>query len=306
MPYTTSPMPLTGSWATNLLEDAFVNKVIACIDGSRSSLSVCDHASWASRRMDAPLTLLHVIHHPHADAQPDLSGNLGLGGREALLEQMVETEERRGKLLREQGRAILADALERVRTNGIDTPGSLLRNDGITAVLEELQQEARLVVVGKQGKDGDMLERHVGSHLESIIRTLKRGVLVAPPEYREPERFLVAFDGSATARTVVEKVSESMLLDGLEAHVLMVGDNNQENRSQLDAARSTLARQGFDVRVEIRPGDVTETVCAYRQEHAIHLLVMGAYGHSRLRRWFVGSTTTNMIMQSPIPLIILR
>ena len=283
-----------------------MNKVIACIDGSRSSLSVCDYAAWASRRMNSPLTLLHVIHNPHADAQRDLSGNLSLGGREALLEQMVEAEEQRGKLLREQGRAILHDALERVRANGVADPGSLLRNDGVTAALDNIQEQARLVVVGKQGKDGDMLKQHVGSHLESIIRTLKRGVLVAPLEYREPERFLIAYDGSATAHTVVEKVSESPLLKGLEAHILMVGDDNQENRSRLDNARGMLAQNGFDVRGQIRTGDVTEVVCAYRQEHDIHLLAMGAYGHSRLRRWFVGSTTTNMIMRSPIPLIILR
>ncbi|MCG5524753.1 universal stress protein [Ectothiorhodospira haloalkaliphila] len=283
-----------------------MNKVIACIDGSRSSLSVCDYAAWASRRMSSPLTLLHVIHNPHADAQRDLSGNLSLGGREALLEQMVEAEEQRGKLLREQGRAILHDALERVRANGVADPGSLLRNDGVTAALDDIQEEARLVVVGKQGKDGDMLKQHVGSHLESIIRTLKRGVLVAPLEYREPERFLIAYDGSATAHTVVEKVSESPLLKGLEAHILMVGDDNQENRSRLDNARGMLAQNGFDVRAQIRTGDVAEAVCAYRQEHDIHLLAMGAYGHSRLRRWFVGSTTTNMIMRSPIPLIILR
>ncbi|MFP4080052.1 MAG: universal stress protein [Ectothiorhodospira sp.] len=283
-----------------------MNKVIACIDGSRSSVFVCDHAAWASRRMGAPLTFLHVIHNPHAEGQADLSGNLSLGGREALLEKMVETEEQRGRLLREQGRAILNDAVARVRDQGIGDPGSLLRNGSVVEAMNEIQEEARLVVVGKQGKDGDMHARHVGSHLESMIRVINRGVLVCPLNYREPERFMIAYDGSATAHKVVEKVAESPLLQGLEAHLLMVGEETPDNHSRVENARSALEQKGFTVRTAIRPGDVVDTVCAYSKEADIHLMAMGAYGHSRLRRWFVGSTTTQMIMKASIPLLILR
>ena len=37
-----------------------MTQVMACID-SLSSLSVCDYATWASKQMKAPLTLLHVL-----------------------------------------------------------------------------------------------------------------------------------------------------------------------------------------------------------------------------------------------------
>ena len=45
---------------------------------------------------------------------------------------------------------------------------------------------------------------------------------------------------------------------------------------------------------------------AYRDEHAIDLVVTGAYGHSRIREFLVGSTTTRMIRQSKVPLLLLR
>ena len=38
-----------------------MSNVIACIDGSRITLAVCDYAAWASRRLDAPLGFLHVL-----------------------------------------------------------------------------------------------------------------------------------------------------------------------------------------------------------------------------------------------------
>jgi nucleotide-binding universal stress UspA family protein len=35
-------------------------------------------------------------------------------------------------------------------------------------------------------------------------------------------------------------------------------------------------------------------------------MIMGAYGHSRMRQLFVGSTTTAMIRNSSVPLLLLR
>lgn len=280
--------------------------VIACIDGSRSSEFVCDYAAWASRRLGAPLTLLHVVHNPHAESHLDMSGSIGLDSREQLLEEMVELEERRGKLAREQGKALLADAEQRVQLAGVAHPQRLLRNGAITETLNELQGQARLVVLGKQGREGDRIERHIGSHLESIIRTLSCPILVAPLNYQEPERFLIAYDGSATADQVVNRVAQSPLLRGLPTHLLMVAEETLTNRERLGQARDVLISHGFTVHPHLQAGSVEEVLCGYRKEHDIHLVVMGAYGHSRLRQFFVGSTTTRMIMESPMPLLILR
>ncbi|MBE0511277.1 MAG: universal stress protein [Chromatiales bacterium] len=283
-----------------------MNKVIAAIDGSRSSGSVCDHAAWASLRLGAPLALLHVTRPPHADKEADYSGNLVAGIRQQLLDEMVELEEQRNRLLREQGKLLLADALERVKGQGVDEAERLLRHGGITENLNKLQEDARLIVLGKQGKDGDMVERHVGSHLESLIRILKTPILVAPLEYRQPESFMIAYDGSATAQKVVDKVATSPLMKGLLAHILLVGEENKANQDKIAKAREPLVGQGFEVRTAIRNGDVAEVMCNYRKEHDIQLMAMGAFGHSLLRRFFVGSTTTRMIMEAQMPLLILR
>ncbi|WP_231902071.1 universal stress protein [Halorhodospira halochloris] len=164
----------------------------------------------------------------------------------------------------------------------------------------------RLLVLGKQGEDGDAVERHIGSHLESTIRRVQKPILVAPLAFREPERFLIAYDGSPAARKVVVRITESPLLQGLEAHLLLVDADTAVNRERLLAPLQQLDAAGFTVHAEVRSGGIDETVCNYRKEQDIHLMAMGAYGHSRLRRFFVGSTTTHMIMRSSTPLLILR
>ncbi|TZG30754.1 universal stress protein, partial [Halomonas eurihalina] len=61
--------------------------VLAAIDGSTYSESACDYAAWASQALEAPLTFLHVVDNHPQTAEADLSGNIGLGAREHLLEE---------------------------------------------------------------------------------------------------------------------------------------------------------------------------------------------------------------------------
>ena len=75
--------------------------VLAAIDGSHYAESVCDYAVWAATALSAPLRFLHTVDNHTQVAEPDLTGHLGLGTREHLLEQLSDIEEQRGKLARQ-------------------------------------------------------------------------------------------------------------------------------------------------------------------------------------------------------------
>jgi nucleotide-binding universal stress UspA family protein len=206
----------------------------------------------------------------------------------------------------EQGRIMLAAAKERAIAAGVPNPTSRQRHGELVDTLLEFQGDIRLLVMGRQGEHGDSAGEHIGSHLENVVRTLHRPILVIPSDYTEPQRILIAFDGSATTRKAVEMVAASPLFRGLPCHVVMVGADKAESRAQLDWARTTLEQAGFDVTASLRTGQVEDVLCAYRNEHAIDLIVMGAYGHSKIREFLVGSTTTQLIRQARIPLLLLR
>ncbi|MCG5515565.1 MULTISPECIES: universal stress protein [unclassified Ectothiorhodospira] len=269
-----------------------MNNIVACIDGSRASPSVCDHAAWVSRCMDLPVVLLHV------STQPETSGT-----RPPPQEQ---AQQQGRQLSQKQGQTLLNEASDRLMRQGILEPGNLLRQGDIAQMLQELQHEARIVVVGRQGNHskGDM--QQVGRHLETIIRTLGTPVLIVPEHYATPQRFLIAYDGSEAANKVVARVAQSRLLSGLSGHLLMVSKDNADNRAMIHAAQSILERKGFTMRAEVRTGPVEESLTAYQEDHDIQLTVMGPLGHSRVRQFFVGSTTTRMLKRSRTPLLILR
>ncbi|HUX29749.1 MAG TPA: universal stress protein [Thiobacillus sp.] len=281
-------------------------QVIACIDGSRITLAVCDYAAWASRRLDAPLDFLHVLGRSEYPIPADFSGNIGLGSRDALLQELAELDEKRSRVALEQGRLMLDAARARAVEDGVPNPTSRQRHGELVDTLIELETDIRLLVMGRQGEHGDSAGEHIGSHLENVVRTLHRPILVIPSDYTEPQRILLAFDGSATTRKAVEMVAASPLFRGLPCHVVMVGEDRADSQESLDWARTHLETAGFDVTAEILPGEVEAVLCAYRTEHAIDLIVMGAYGHSRIREFLIGSTTTKLIRQSRVPLLLLR
>lgn len=115
-----------------------------------------------------------------------------------------------------------------------------------------------------------------------------------------------AATATATTRKAVEMVARRPLFRGLPCHVVMVGADKADARDQRDWARTTLEKAGFQVTARLRSGQVDEVLCGYREEHVIDLIVMGACGYSKIREFLVGSTTTQLIRQSKVPLRLLR
>jgi len=279
---------------------------MACIDGSPQAAAVCDCSAWASKRLDAPLTLLHVLDRQQYPVSGDLSGIIGLGSREFLLQELATLDEKRAKLALEEGRMMLDSARQRAISAGVAQPECRQRHGDLIESLRDLQDETRLLVIGRQGEDSGDAIQHIGSQLENVIRTMQRPILVAPGDFSAPQSVMLAFDGSATSRKGVEMLAGSPLFKGMPIHLVMVAADTAENQAQLENARGVLTAAGFNVEIAIRAGEVEPTLHAYQAEHGIDLLVMGAYGHSRIRQFFVGSTTTNMIRTTSTPLLLLR
>lgn len=283
-----------------------MTQVLACIDGSPQAAAVCDCAAWASRQLDAPLTLLHVLDQQRYPMSGDLSGIIGLGSREFLLEELASLDEKRSKLALEEGRMMLDAARQRVITAGVAQPDVRQRHGDLVESLRQLEPETRLLVIGKQGEDSGNDLQLIGSQLESVIRTMQRPILVTPASFSVPTSVMLAFDGSATSRKGIEMLASSPLFRGIPIHLVMVGEDTPANRAPLQGGADALQAAGFEVHVAIRAGDVEPTLHAYQAEHGIGLLVMGAYGHSRIRQFLVGSTTTSMIRTTTTPLLLLR
>lgn len=282
-------------------------KIIALVDGSIYSHSVCENAAWIAGRTGAAVEILHVLGRREGAESADLSGSIALGARSALLEELTALDEQRAKLQQQRGRAILEDAKAMVEQAA---PASKittrLRIGDIVETVDESEAEADMLVVGKRGEAADFAKLHLGSNLERIIRSSHKPVFVAARAFKPVTRFLIAYDGGASSMKAADHVARSPLFAGLECHIVMVGEENAETRRKLDDADATLNAAGYAVQAHLAIGQPEAAISEAVNRNGIDLLVMGAYGHSRIRSLIIGSTTTEMIRSCKIPVILFR
>jgi len=279
-------------------------RIIALIDGSIYSRSVCENVAWMAQRTGAAIELVHVLGRREVPSS-DLSGTIALGARSALLQELSALDEQRAKLAQQRGRAILEDAQAVLAGAGLHA-SLRLRNGDLLETVAEAEKDASLIVIGKRGEAADFATLHLGSNLERIVRSATRPVYVAARAFRPVAKVLIAYDGGASTMRAVDHVARSPLLAGLDVRLLTVGADTPELRKKLDDARATLMAGGYAASADIVGGQPDKVIAETVERDGIDLLVMGAYGHSRIRAMIIGSTTTEMIRACRIPVLLVR
>lgn len=282
------------------------DKIIALVDGSIYSESVCNHAAWIASRTEAPVELIHVLGRREAPAQHDLSGSIRLGARSQLLEELAALDAQRAKLIGHRGRAILDDARAIVEKDGVTDVSTRLRHGDIVEAVAEVEGDARVILIGKRGEAADFARGHLGSNLERIVRASHKPVFVASRAFRPIRKVLVAYDGGTSAMKAVDHIARSPLFQGLELHVVTVGAPTPEAAKGLADAKALLKAAGLAVETANLPGQPETALSRLVEEAQFDMLVMGAYGHSRIRSLIIGSTTTAMIRSCKVPVILMR
>jgi nucleotide-binding universal stress UspA family protein len=281
------------------------NKILACIDGSQYSQSVCDYAAWISQRTGAPLQLLHNLEHTSSASSADLSGAIGLGSRDTLLQELTEVEEKRHRLMMEQGKLMLTAAKERIEQAGTKA-ATKHRHGSLTESLIEMEEDIRVLVLGIRGEEHEQDNHHLGAHLEATIRALHRPILVVNSEFKVPENVMLAYDGSDASGKALEMLAQSPLFKGIPVHLVTVGEDPAGANTLQHKANERLKASGHKVTAVTLDGRASEVLVNYQAEHNIDLTLMGAFSHNRLRELVLGSLTAKVLLKSNKPLLLLR
>lgn len=273
-----------------------MSAIIACIDDSPAAQGVAEHAVWAAQQLQQPLHFLHVLDKQRYPQPPDPLSPLDT--------ELAKLDAKRTELGWEQGKEILVKAEKTATQQQVNCQTSQ-RHGRLPECVNLLAMGSPLVVMGKRGSDSKA-GRFVGSQLESVIRSVNNPVLVASDNFKKPKNILVAYDNSPHSQKIIQFISTSPLFKGCEIHLLMVGHTSGNNAAALNTACESLRNSGFTVHANIQQGDVETVMLAYQNKHGIDLIVMGAYGHSRIRNFIVGSTTTQMLQYTQLPMLLFR
>ena len=280
--------------------------ILACTDGSLYAPSIYQHAAWAAKREESAVRVLHVLEREEANRGCDLTGSLGFDAGAELMEELVRLDEAHARVARLRGKAVLEDAKKQLGEQGIAQVEALQRHGSLVDTVEEFEADAGLVVVGKRGEHADFAKGHLGSNLERVVRSAEIPVMVASRAFQPIDSFLIAFDGGASALKAVHYAASNPLLKGLKCHLLAVGKEGSEMARELENATTGLKGAGFAVESALMQGAPEETIRREVEARGVGLLVMGAYGHSRIRRLVIGSTTSQLVRDCHIPVLMFR
>lgn len=285
-----------------------MTKIAAYIDASSYADSVCDHAAWVAGRLGGTVEVLHVLgRRDMHEAGGDLSGALDVDARDTLLAELSALDEQKAKLAQKRGRLILDQAKKRLEDAGVGNVTTRLRIGDLVETVQEQEAGADLIVIGKRGEAAAFASQHLGSNLERVVRASSKPVLVASRAFKPISRVLIAYDGGpSVSRAINFLAGAGTGFSGLEVSLLKVGQCTDDAKERVEQAAQQLHSAGYRTQTRIVP-DQPETVIADAvANEGFDLLVMGAYGHSRIRTLMIGSTTTALMRSCKVPVVLFR
>jgi len=206
-------------------------------------------------------------------------------------ERIFEIEERRAKEELAEAHALFeretGDRAKTVWRGGLAEP---------LAYAVELARAADLVIVGRHGPaDGD--PGLMGVAPGPLLMEVGRPVLVAPPgvDRLAAKRIVVAWKDTREARRAVHDALP-FLVRAEQVHVAVAGPDAR--RAGAADIAAYLSGHGANVAAHLlhRPEiGVADEILRFAKREDADLVVMGAYGHSRLREWILGGATRDML-----------
>ncbi|SMF60835.1 Nucleotide-binding universal stress protein, UspA family [Tistlia consotensis] len=283
--------------------------ILAVLDGSPASNAPLQAAFALGRRFDAYLEVLHV--RPDPNLSLPLVGE-GMSG--ALIDDVARELEESAKTNAERARRFYEDACRSVDlapTDAGDKPlaggfrpvwRSLVgREDSETAARGLL---ADLIVVARPdpGQDGAYAPA-----LEAGLFETGRPVLVVPPSHQSLMARKVAIAWNATREsTRAAAAALPLLVEAESVTVLSVAESSGGQAPDPARLADYLVLHGVEARskrVEAQRHAGNELI-SQASELGAELLVMGAYGHSRLREFVLGGATRDVLTNTEVPVLL--
>jgi nucleotide-binding universal stress UspA family protein len=163
-----------------------------------------------------------------------------------------------------------------------------------------------LAVVGQTEPDRPAPEELI---IEAALFDSGRPVVVVPYIQKgglKLDRVMVCWDSSRTAaRAIADALPLLQRAKSVDVVVIATGRFKTDEIAGADIAEH-LSRHGLTVdvkRLVAADTDVPNTILSYAADNSTDFLVMGGYGHSRLREFVLGGATRGILSSMTVPVL---
>lgn len=271
-----------------------MKKIIVPIDFSDCSKNALNNAILVAERMGMELVLLHTFMLPVATTD----------GTPLVVGSMIDD-------LQEASEANMADfikknkELKRVPYHTEILAGLLLH--GLNDVLEK--HDAAFVIMGTHGASG-LKKTFIGSNAYTVIKNVECPVIALPEDADITKMKRIAMSGDYKHRPAAHSIEPVITLTkAFFAHlyIIHIDQDKDLEHDEIEIAKSLeqyLKKVSHSFHFK-RDYDVEDGLLAFAKEENIDLLVMISRHHSLIDRIARGSETKRLVMDIPMPLMIM-
>jgi len=251
-----------------------------------------DYAISVARTLDAHLTAVSFA------VEPFVAGSMFDGVSASVVATLQAECEENAKAVTSRFEKSLQGAGITAESRVIDATSA-----GVGDVFGRLARRYDMSIIAQPQNDDPVQQLIV----EGALFGSGRPVLVVPYIQREGlslNRVLLCWDGSRSAARAFAD-AEPLLERSKKIDVITIASKD-DNRSEISGADIAhhLARHGLNVelkRIVAPDTDVPNTILSHAADSSTDLIVMGGYGHSRLREFVLGGATRGILASMTVP-----
>jgi len=280
-----------------------IKSLLACTDGSPHGEQVLRCALHLARRLEARLSVLHVLDSRLLEG-PMIANISGWIGAEPFSDPLTQFR----AIMQEKGDAVLAAAKAMCVAGGVaDVEAKLVWGHPARVILRE-EIPAELVILGQDGEHDDVTGEWTGSTVDRVIRHSVKPCLIVPSTFSPIDRIMIGYDGSPHASRALHEAIELAigLMVPLFICTVVEGGDHQRAMDHADMAMRLARAHECAAAFLIVEGRADEILLAKAIELQCGLLVAGSHGHSRIREMIIGSTANRLLHHTTLPLLLVR
>ncbi|MFQ5964825.1 MAG: universal stress protein [Candidatus Scalinduaceae bacterium] len=275
--------------------------ILVPVDGSDTSLVAVEYAIELSRSFNSEIIGISImdIKKLAGPFMRDLGTSIGGMVPYGDFQQKVR------KLMEDIANAALDELEGKCNTANIPCVRGI--KEGI--VSKEIVKSAErcdMISMGMSGEHALWRDSLLGSNLESVARQTHKPIMVTPGKYKIITKMLIAYDGSPFSTKALHTGAEISQRMCLPLTVINACDDNGKGKEIMSEAIGYLRENNITHNTILESGDPVEVISELCEKDSYDLLVMGAYGHSKIRDLILGSTTIRLMRKANYPLLLCR
>lgn len=278
-----------------------VKSILLAVDGSAFTDPVLQYGMFLAKKFNAQLRVLSVI-----DIRIfEWAVAIGVEGFAPIIPTSGYQEESQ-KLLEEKAKEVLNKTEKILQKNNLQFILEKESGNPVDIICDKARL-VDLVIMGARGEFAKWSDKMLGATLEATTRLSIKPIFISPKEYSEIKKILVAYDGSENASKALNLAAFFASEIKLPLIVLNVNDSDEEGKRYLEEAREYL--EPYDIQQideKVIDGEPSDMIVQVAKDGGANLIVMGSYGHSRIREAILGSVTVQTMRKSAFPVLMAR